>query len=272
MSVDHLRWFAGEAGRAYGRVVPNQVAGKRHLVLRTPVGVVGAIAPWNFPLVLAVRKVAPALAAGCPVILKPASATPLSAVMFAEAVDEAGLPPGVFQLVAGRAARSPPSCWRIRSAARSPFTGSTEVGRRLIAGAAGQTQEAVAGTGRPRPAVGLRRRRSRPGRRRRDDRQVPQHGPIVHRRQSGCMSSAAVYEFVRAAAWPRPGRLKIGDGLEEGVDIGPLIDRQALEHALAHIGEAVAGAEQLLCGGKPWEGVAKHGGKLAGASWSRRSC
>ena len=80
MAVDHLRWFAGEAGRAYGRIVPNQVAGKRHLVLRTPVGVVAAIAPWNFPLVLAVRKVAPALAAGCPVILKPASATPLCAV------------------------------------------------------------------------------------------------------------------------------------------------------------------------------------------------
>ena len=81
MTLDHLRWFAGEAPRAYGRVVPPQAEGKRHLVLRTPIGVVGAIAPWNFPLVLAVRKVAPALAAGCPVVLKPASATPLSGVM-----------------------------------------------------------------------------------------------------------------------------------------------------------------------------------------------
>ena len=96
MAVDHLRWFAAEAGRAYGRVVPNQLPGKRHLVVRSPVGVVGAIAPWNFPLVLALRKVAPAMAAGCPVILKPASATPLSAVILAEAMEEAGLPPGGF--------------------------------------------------------------------------------------------------------------------------------------------------------------------------------
>jgi succinate-semialdehyde dehydrogenase/glutarate-semialdehyde dehydrogenase len=107
MAIDHFRWFAAEAERAYGRVVPNQVPGKRHLVLRSPVGVVGAIAPWNFPLVLAVRKIAPALAAGCPVVLKPASATPLSAVLLAEAVHEAGLPAGVFQLVVGQSSVVP---------------------------------------------------------------------------------------------------------------------------------------------------------------------
>ncbi len=101
MSVDHLRWFAEEARRAYGRIVPNQVEGKRHLVVKTPIGVVGAISPWNFPLVLAVRKIAPALAAGCPVILKPASLTPLCAAVFAECVDAVKLPRGVFQLVAG---------------------------------------------------------------------------------------------------------------------------------------------------------------------------
>ena len=130
MSVDHLRWFAAEAGRAYGRVVPNQAAGKRHLVLRSPVGVVGAISPWNFPLVLAMRKVAPALAAGCPVILKPASATPLCAVMFAEAVEQAGLPPGVFQLVAGRAAEIAAELLENPICRKITFTGSTEVGRR----------------------------------------------------------------------------------------------------------------------------------------------
>ena len=78
MSIDHLLWFAEEGRRAYGRVVPPQAEGKRHQVIRQPVGVVGAIAPWNFPLVLAIRKIAPALAAGCAVIIKPASATPLS--------------------------------------------------------------------------------------------------------------------------------------------------------------------------------------------------
>src|SRR2546425_12541988 len=90
MAVDHLRWFAEEARRAYGRIIPHQVREKRHLVFRTPIGVVGAISPWNFPLALAVRKIAPALAAGCPVVLKPASRTPLCAVAFAECADVAG--------------------------------------------------------------------------------------------------------------------------------------------------------------------------------------
>src|SRR4051812_20524446 len=91
LTIDHLRWFGEEARRAYGRVVPHQVEGKRHLVIKLPMGVVGAISPWNFPLVLSVRKVAPALAAGCTVILKPASATPLSCVAFAECIHAAQL-------------------------------------------------------------------------------------------------------------------------------------------------------------------------------------
>src|SRR5208282_3199994 len=101
MTIDHLRWFAEEGRRAYGRTIPHQADGKRHLVVKTPVGVVGAISPWNFPLVLGVRKVAAALAAGCPVVLKPASQAPLCSVAFAECVETAGLPKGVFQLVVG---------------------------------------------------------------------------------------------------------------------------------------------------------------------------
>src|SRR5437667_1120181 len=140
MSLDHLRWFAEEARRAYGRVIPPQVEGKRHLVVKTPIGVVGAISPWNFPLVLAVRKVAPALAAGCAVILKPASRTPLCAAAFAECVAAVKLPKGVFQLVAGSAAEigqeflDNPLCRKIT------FTGSTEVGKKLIEGAAKQVK------------------------------------------------------------------------------------------------------------------------------------
>ena len=95
-TIDHLRWFAEEGRRAYGRIVPHQSDGKRHLVLRQPIGVVGAISPWNFPLVLAVRKVAPALAAGCPVCSSPASATPLCAHALAECFHEASIPAGVF--------------------------------------------------------------------------------------------------------------------------------------------------------------------------------
>src|SRR5438128_11168987 len=103
MTVDHLHWFAEEARRAYGRIVPPQVDGKRHMVIKSPMGVVGAIGPWNFPLVLGVRKVAPALAAGCTVVLKPSELTPLSTLAFAECVAEAKLPAGVFQVVLGDA-------------------------------------------------------------------------------------------------------------------------------------------------------------------------
>lgn len=140
MTVDHLTWFAEEARRGYGRLVPNQVEGKRHLVLKTPLGVVAAISPWNFPLVLAVRKIAPALAAGCAVVLKPASKTPLCTAVFAECVDAVKLPKGVFQLVAGSASEigkeflENPLCRKIT------FTGSTEVGKKLIEGAARQVK------------------------------------------------------------------------------------------------------------------------------------
>src|SRR6267142_1981795 len=128
MTVDHLTWFAEEARRGYGRFVPNQLEGKRHLVIKTPIGVVAAISPWNFPLVLAVRKIAPALAAGCTVVLKPASKTPMCAAVFAECVDAVKLPKGVFQMVAGSASEigkeflENPLCRKIT------FTGSTEVG------------------------------------------------------------------------------------------------------------------------------------------------
>jgi succinate-semialdehyde dehydrogenase/glutarate-semialdehyde dehydrogenase len=136
MSVDHLRWFAEEARRVYGRIVPPQVDRKRHLIVKMPVGVVAAISPWNFPLVLAVRKIAPALAAGCPVILKPASATPLCTIAFAECVEAAKLPAGVFQLVVGRASDIAAEFLENPLCRKITFTGSTEVGQSLIRGAA----------------------------------------------------------------------------------------------------------------------------------------
>jgi succinate-semialdehyde dehydrogenase / glutarate-semialdehyde dehydrogenase len=136
MAIDHIRWFAEEARRYYGRIVPHQAPGRRHHILKHPIGVVGAIAPWNFPFVLSLRKVGPALAAGCPVILKPASSTPICSVMLAECIEAAGFPKGVFQLVVGKASDignemlENPLCRKIS------FTGSTEVGKKLIEGAA----------------------------------------------------------------------------------------------------------------------------------------
>ena len=129
MSLDHLHWFAEEARRGYGRIIPHQTDGKRNLVIKSPVGVVAAISPWNFPLVLGVRKVAAALAAGCPVLLKPASATPLCNVAFAEAVHAVKLPAGVFQLVACPASEIAREFLQNPLVRKISFTGSTEVGR-----------------------------------------------------------------------------------------------------------------------------------------------
>ena len=254
MTIDHFRWFAGEAQRIYGRVVPQQANSKRHLVIRAPIGVVGAIAPWNFPLVLAVRKVAPAMAAGCPVILKPASATPLSSVILAEAMDEVKLPAGVFQLVVGSSSQigaemlGNPLCRKIS------FTGSTEVGRQLIRGAADNVTKLSLELGGHAPVIVF------------DDADIGKavEGTLIAKfRNTGqsCIAANRVYvqrsvadQYI-AALVEGAKQLKVGPGLEEGVEIGPLIDETALENALEHIEEATARGAQVLCGGKRWEGA-----------------
>jgi succinate-semialdehyde dehydrogenase/glutarate-semialdehyde dehydrogenase len=225
MSIDHLLWFAEEGRRAYGRVVPPQAEGKRHLVVRQPVGVVGAIAPWNFPLVLAIRKIAPALAAGCTVILKPASSTPLSACELARCIDAVGLPKGVFQLVTGSAAEigmellENPVCRKIS------FTGSTEVGRSLIRGAADTCTELSL------EVIIF------------EDADLDQavEGILVTKfRNNGQSCIAAnriyiqdgIYDQLVSILSNRIKDLRVGNGLTDGVDIGPLIDDRALSTAL----------------------------------------
>ncbi|MDX2154826.1 MAG: NAD-dependent succinate-semialdehyde dehydrogenase [Bryobacteraceae bacterium] len=256
MAVDHLRWFAEEAKRAYGRVVPNQVDGKRHLVIKSPMGVVGAISPWNFPLALAVRKIAPALAAGCTVVLKPATQTPLCAVAFAECVHEAGLPAGVFQLVVGPSAEigaeflSNPRCRKVT------FTGSTEVGRQLIAGAAETVKPLSLELGGHAPVLVF------------DDAAVKRavEGTMIAKfRNTGqsCIAANRIYvqngiydRFLQAFV-ERVKALKVGNGLEPGVEIGPLIDQAGLDKALEHVRDAVARGAKLLTGGErvpPHEG------------------
>jgi succinate-semialdehyde dehydrogenase/glutarate-semialdehyde dehydrogenase len=249
MTVDHLRWFAEESKRAYGRIVPNQIDGKRHLVVKSPMGVVAAISPWNFPLVLAVRKIAPALAAGNTVVLKPASATPVCAALFAECVAEAKLPNGVFQLVAGSAREiaqeflDNPLCRKIS------FTGSTEVGRILIEGAARQIKPLSLELGGHAPVLVF------------DDADLNaavEGAMITKFRNTGqsCIASNRIYvqrsiyekfleKFVQQAR-----ALKTGDGFEEGVLVGPLINEEGLNKALEHIQDAVRHGARLMCGGK----------------------
>lgn len=254
MSEDHLRWFAGEARRSNGRIVPHQAPGKRHLVVKTPIGVVGAIAPWNFPLVLAVRKVAPAMAAGCPVILKPASQTPLCAIALAECMESAGVPAGVFQLAIGNAAMigeaflTNPICRKIS------FTGSTRVGKDLIRGAADSVKPLSLELGGQAPLLVFE-----------DcdlDRAV-QQTIIAKFRNTGqsCIAANRIYvqkpiyqdflnKFVGAVK-----ALKTGPGLEEGVDVGPLINRQALDGALLQIENAVSLGGKILAGGMRLPGI-----------------
>ncbi|RMG35067.1 MAG: NAD-dependent succinate-semialdehyde dehydrogenase [Planctomycetota bacterium] len=249
MTVDHLQWFAEEARRAYGRVVPQQVAGKRHLVLRQPVGVVGAIAPWNFPLVLAVRKAAPALAAGCPVVLKPASATPLSAVLLCEAIEAADLPPGVFHLVVGTAAEIGAEFTQNPLCRKITFTGSTAVGRELMRAAGEQIKKLSLELGGHAPAIVF------------EDADLEialQQSLIAKFRNTGqsCIAANRLYvqrsifgTFVDAFV-ERTKALKVGGGFEPDVEIGPLIDAAAVEHALAQVEDAVAQGAQIACGGR----------------------
>ena len=249
MTVDHLRWFAEEARRAYGRIVPHQADGKRHLVVKTPMGVVAAISPWNFPLVLAVRKIAPALAAGNTVILKPASATPVCAVMFAECAEAAQLPKGVFQLVAGSAREiaqeflDNPLCRKIS------FTGSTEVGRSLIQGAANQIKPLSLELGGHAPVLVFEDA----------DLEAAVEGAMITKfRNTGqsCIASnriyvqRSVYENFLGKFVQQARALKTGGGLEEGVSVGPLINEEGLNKALEHIQDATKRGARLMCGGK----------------------
>jgi succinate-semialdehyde dehydrogenase / glutarate-semialdehyde dehydrogenase len=249
MTIDHLRWFAEEARRGYGRIIPPQADGKRHLVIKTPIGVVAAISPWNFPLVLAVRKVAAALAAGCTVVLKPASATPLCTVLLAECVHAAGLPKGVFQLVAGPAGEIAAEFLENPLCRKITFTGSTEVGRKLIAGAAPHIKPLSLELGGHSPVLVF------------DDADLAKavEGTMIAKyRNTGqsCIAANRIYvqrgiaeQFIPAFV-ERVQALKVGSGLEAGVEIGPLINHAAVDLALQHIADAQAKGAQLLCGGK----------------------
>ena len=255
MSVDHLQWFAEEARRAYGRVIPPQAEGKRNLVIKSPMGVVGAISPWNFPLMLAVRKVAPALAAGCPVVLKPARQTPLSCLAFAECAHAAQLPKGVLQVVCGPSDQfgeeflSNPLCRKVT------FTGSTEVGRVLIRNAAFTVKPVSLELGGNAPLLVFGDA----------DLDLAVEGALLAKmRNTGQSCIAANRLLVQRSIYPRfleafttkVKSLKVGEFSEADVEIGPLIDEAAVRHTLGLIEDAASRGARLLCGG--------HGIKRAG--------
>jgi succinate-semialdehyde dehydrogenase/glutarate-semialdehyde dehydrogenase len=249
MTIDHFRWFAEEGRRAYGRVVPHQADGKRHLVLKHPVGVVGAIAPWNFPLALAARKVAPALAAGCPVLLKPAARTPVSSVLLAQCVEAAGLPPGVFQLLVGKAAEIGAELLENPICRKISFTGSSAVGKQIIRGAADTCTKLSLELGGNAPVLIFEDA----------DFDLAIEGALITKfRNTGqsCVAANRIYvqrpiydQFLEAFT-SRVKAMRVGNGLDKDVEIGPLVDERGLENALEFIADARSEGARLLCGGE----------------------
>lgn len=253
VAIDHLRWFAEEARRGYGRIVPHQADGKRHLILRVPVGVVGLIPPWNFPLVLSVRKAAPALAAGCTAILRPARQTPLCAVQLAECFEEAGIPRGVFQMLTGPGGPIVDEFMENPAVRKISFTGSTEVGKQLIEKSAKKVTNLSLELGGHAPVLVFADA----------DLDLAVEGALITKfRNTGqsCIASnriyveRGVYEQFLEKFVARTKQLKVGYGLDADTDIGPVVNEEGLQNALAHIENAKAAGGRIMCGGKAVEG------------------
>jgi succinate-semialdehyde dehydrogenase/glutarate-semialdehyde dehydrogenase len=246
-----LEWFAEEAKRVYGDTVPATAADRRILVLKEPVGVCAAITPWNFPNAMITRKVAPALAAGCTVVIKPAEQTPLSALALAELAQRAGFPPGVINIVPADAANSIAvgRLWCDSPVVRKlSFTGSTEVGRILMAQSAPTLKKLSMELGGNAPFIVFEDA----------DLDAAVEGALASKyRNAGqtCVCTNRFYahesiyeEFVTRLA-ARVRGLVVGPGDTPGVQQGPLIDAQALAKVEAHVADAVAHGARVLTGG-----------------------
>ncbi len=247
-SADTFEWFAEEGKRAYGQVIPNSAPGKRHITLKHPVGVVGAISPWNFPITLQSRKIAPALAAGCTVVSRPASQTPLCLAMVFECMIEAGLPPGVANLVMGPAQEMADELLDNPICRKISFTGSTEVGKQLMRGAADQMKRLSLELGGHAPFIVFPDA----------DPEVVAKAAVVGKfRNNGqvCISPSRffvhsdVHKKFTEAAVACARALKLGNGLEAGVEVGPMFEKRALETTAALIEDAKRTGAKVLTGG-----------------------
>jgi succinate-semialdehyde dehydrogenase/glutarate-semialdehyde dehydrogenase len=247
-AASFIEWFAEEAKRTYGDVVPPHTADRRIVVLKQPVGVVGAITPWNFPAAMITRKIGPALAAGCPVVLKPASQTPFTALALALLGEEAGVPPGVFNVVTGAASEIGGELTANPSVRKISFTGSTATGRKLMAQSADTIKKLSLELGGNAPFIVF------------DDADIDAAvaGAIASKfRNSGqtCVcanrfyAQAKIYEEFVIKLAAASGRLKVGPGTEKGVQIGPLIDDAAVAKVAQHLADALSKGARLVEGG-----------------------
>ena len=247
--ASYIEWYSAEALRIEGEIIPSLSSDKRILVLREPVGVCAAITPWNFPIAMVSRKVAPALAAGCAMVLKPAPQTPFSALALAELALRAGLPPGLFSVVTGEAAVIGPVFTGSPVIRKLSFTGSTAVGKKLVADSAPTVKRVTMELGGNAPFIVFEDA----------DLEAAVEGLIASKfRVSGqtCISAnrilihQSVAESFTKLLLPAVTNLKVGRGTEDGVDQGPLINEASVAKVERVIADAVAHGAKILAGGK----------------------
>jgi succinate-semialdehyde dehydrogenase/glutarate-semialdehyde dehydrogenase len=251
--ASYVEWFAEEAVRNYGDLIPEPVRGKKMMVVKEPVGIVAAITPWNFPLAMLARKIAPALAAGCTVVAKPAEDTPLTALALARLIEEATFPSGVVNIVtASRAnAAEVAGVWMADSRVRKiTFTGSTNVGKQLASGAAGTLKKLSLELGGNAPFIVFEDA----------DLEAAIEGLLQAKFRNGGQTCVcpnrvyvhdSVYERFAHALTIRVRALRVGPASREDSQIGPMINARAVEKIDRHVQDAVARGATVLTGGRP---------------------
>ncbi len=256
-AASFIEWFAEEARRVYGDIIPGHQSDKRILVIKQPIGVTAAITPWNFPSAMLTRKAAPALAAGCTMVIKPASQTPFSALALVELAQRAGIPAGVLNIVTGSAAQIGGELTGNPLVRKLSFTGSTEIGRQLMAQCAKDIKKVSLELGGNAPFIVF------------DDADLEAavQGALVSKfRNNGqtCVCAnrlyvqEGIYDAFAARFREAVSQLRVGNGLEEGVSLGPLIDARALLKVQEHIADALSLGARLTLGG----GVHSSGGNF----------
>ena len=248
-SASFIEWFAEEGKRIYGDTIPTHAGDKRIMVTKEPIGVCVAITPWNFPSAMITRKAGPALAAGCPMIVRPADLTPFSALALAELAQRAGIPGGVFQVITGRSTLIGAEFTTNPTVRKLSFTGSTEVGRKLIEQCAPTVKKVSMELGGNAPFIVFNDA----------DLDAAVEGAIASKyRNAGqtCVCAnrlyvqSGVYDAFAQKLADAVGQLHVGNGVDAGVTTGPMIDEKAVEKVEEHIADAVAKGASIKMGGK----------------------
>lgn len=251
-AASFIEWFAEEGKRIYGDTIPGHQADKRLIVLKQPIGVTAAITPWNFPAAMITRKAGPALAAGCTMVLKPASQTPFSALALAELAQRAGIPDGVFNVVTGSASEVGNELTGNSLVRKLSFTGSTEIGRQLMQQCAKDIKKVSLELGGNAPFIVF------------DDADLDKavEGALASKfRNAGQTCVCAnrlyvqdgVYDAFAKKLQTAVEKLTLGDGLAQGVTTGPLIDEKAVAKVKEHIEDALSKGARIITGGQPHE-------------------